>query len=67
MKLIVFSQILQFIYNKFIYFKIFMWKRPSKWQFQATVNSVVANVNSVVTVNSAVGFSAEQKTTLLTV
>ena len=39
----------------------------SKWQFQATVNSVVTNVSSVVTVNSVVGISAVQKTTLLTV
>ena len=39
----------------------------SKWKFQATVNSVVTNVNSVVTVNSVVGVSAEQKIILLTV
>ena len=38
----------------------------SNCPFQATVNSVVVNVNSVVTVNSVVGISAEQKTTLLT-
>ena len=30
-------------------------------RIQATVNSVAANVKSVVTVNSVFGFSAEQK------
>ena len=54
-----FNQIQLFIinifFNKLFYVEIFILKSKSKWQFKATVNSVVANVNSVV------GFSAEIK------
>ena len=48
------------ILTKFVYLDIFIKKIMSKWQIQATVNSVPATINSVV------DFSAKQKATLLT-
>ena len=44
----------------------FKQENVSKWKIQATVDSVVATVKSVITVNSVAAFSDEQKATLLT-
>ena len=60
-----FNQIRTFPLTKFVYFEVLIEESMFRGQIYPTVNNGADFDNSVVTVNSVAGFSAEQKVTLL--